>query len=1103
MVLIRFFLSLLKILVVFLFIILSIQGCTLSSDRSQQVNEEISEKENDPLDGLTLELNEYFSKHERSLNSFKLSSENTQDSEHTDTVHGNGLQESHPEIPAKISSISTLIYQSTDKSGREVFEYSMPTIPFGVSTSDGRIAASGFDFYLYKPEKLNSALLSNSPGAVLVDYNKIKRIKRNQIHNSPNKNDDNFFKVVSASVCDGTPLKSVDEKPKRSNPYQCSDGFNQKMDCYDLTLFTSYLVCPPAKNEDGSIKKCTNPVTNGLPHWIEVWEAPITVKVADPKTKKAKIKEIVYLKNKEELKGLKLDGWNTFIEIVFTADGRFVIARSGHGDVVSKINDKIIQSDYEIVYAVSPQKNNPCDLSGFVRKGPLNNTQDWSPEEKETLSWVGLNNTENIVHNFKPIAVAPYDQEMIDNINKNKRYGIAIHPFRDTEGSLIPADPSKYDQPGDLQGTYPWIDPTGSMMMFDTISANLYYSVPEKDKWKVVKSRRPARNAKKTISEYTPSYNIPIAGGEYKNIYHFQDGTSTRGISILGSWTKGKMVLLDGKINNMDYGIRTRTAYRKEVQLYQENTGSNNNPKQDGWIELGDGREATPMARFNYGKNGINTNFIESLANKLNYIPKMKPSLARDLVWTINTGRLSEEQAFDEYVSNHVLINAEMTGSLSWNNQEVFKEPHLLYHDGFSRTEKFFSYDFGSSEVHFQNSSTSTKWDIPSYGFLSDGAGGGQGRLEPVALGGIFGKGLWLESNTGLNFIVPPQKMNSSNEKWYVGVFLDRRFYEEDLVRRLWSVISDDGNGFSFNLLGSKKVQVQQIGKNQQILGSFDLPVIEKSFSELWPKAFRHMGFLIHPKTEQGEQSIELYWNGFKYNRINIKSSIPVFRLEKESRITLGGSKDLLGLRGWVDDFKVISGDQTEEELCNYARGTLIGMGDELGVYKVSETQDWGLNARVYPKASHEHISTWLRSHGKEKRVRSYYACYTRYGLDYGAHLNNLPPQVVSLRNDFLFPEGPIVFDKPRPNSMANSFCLSCHLQPSENPALSVQALLPGGGEGKETAFKDARRLPIQHLQYLRGVVPKNHFGSNRPSEIILGQEKIPIDSFVDLNSSP
>jgi hypothetical protein len=85
--------------------------------------------------------------------------------------------------------------------------------------------------------------------------------------------------------------------------------------------------------------------------------------------------------------------------------------------------------------------------------------------------------------------------------------------------------------------TYPWIDRKGNNLFFLTGGSRLY-----------------SHNTKG--SERYPSRCIKEAQNCWESPFKPEHPDAVRGVSFLGSWSHGKTIVLDGLINNSDYGLK-------------------------------------------------------------------------------------------------------------------------------------------------------------------------------------------------------------------------------------------------------------------------------------------------------------------------------------------------------------------------------------------------------------------------------------------------------------------------------------------------------------------------------------------------------------------
>ena len=154
----------------------------------------------------------------------------------------------------------------------------------------------------------------------------------------------------------------------------------------------------------------------------------------------------------------------------------------------------------------------------------------------------------------------------------------------------------------------------------------------------------------------------------------------------------------------------------------------------------------------------------------LNGIPNMVPTTIRDVAWFVNNGRATDRIVFDEYLNPDVVVYMEGPAALVYNDTSVpvanRGTRNLHYRDGFRSTGQFLDSkgDGFNEDIWFQNSATGFNvedtgagWDVPSYGLAYQNSSNQPIRVEPVAMGGMHGKGVWLYERNNVTFSMPSQ----------------------------------------------------------------------------------------------------------------------------------------------------------------------------------------------------------------------------------------------------------------------------------------------------------------------------------------------------------
>ena len=194
---------------------------------------------------------------------------------------------------------------------------------------------------------------------------------------------------------------------------------------------------------------------------------------------------------------------------------------------------------------------------------------------------------------------------------------------------------------------------------------------------------------------------------------------------------------MDNSLNNTDFGIGVDDNQHRNVTLYEvAQSGTASLPITDGVIRVGSGRangSETPP-----GGAG-NTTFFDSIENKLQHDVNLEVVLPQDVVWWVSNGKSTAQFAFDDYLNQDSFIISKMNGALDWVENET-RPTEMGYYDGWDERAEF-------NDVRVANDATALdiRWKIPSSGDVT-----GNGRIEPIAHGGIEGKGIWLGPNMGI-----------------------------------------------------------------------------------------------------------------------------------------------------------------------------------------------------------------------------------------------------------------------------------------------------------------------------------------------------------------
>ena len=863
-------------------------------------------------------------------------------------------QQAVPESPAIWREVSNVNF--TDPANRTGPAFTRPHLPAFRTTADGRIGTivegGGVDypaFTLFIPEKMTQPFLLNPASSFTMTKD------------TPLPSD--FVRINVANSYTTAP----------SNSQQYTDGVQGS---WHVTIWDPGSNPTVVANEDVyniKVFVCSN--AGGITgDRMQYFVTPIKITVANPKTTSASIRLVE--KTGPTIAGPQFSFGGFAFEPVIVGDGRLLVIRIGAGSM--------------------PWTNPNTGLAGSTSGQGFDMVYSYYPggNAADPAQWT----------NLIPITYAPYDNRI------NTKFGFAMAPFRDAEGTPIP--------PGaDLGATYPWIDRAARNLFCETVTDTLsYYANGSYNN-----SRYPMQPNGNEPADFTQ----PESGGH-------------EGISFMGLWSHGKMVMIDNLNNAIDYGVGSGNnsatgEQHRLVSLFQPNSGPLGT--ENGQLLFGYGRATTNMPP---GEND-NGNIIDSIENLFNYRKHAVPLRRNDVVWPLSNSANADEVVFDDYTDPDAFIVAHMNGLRS-------------YSGGHQSGWNYATNTFGLA-VKLQNAATSTadRWIVPKHGLVI-----GNGRLEPAATGGVHGKGFSMDGNIGLEFTVEAQPAGVvvTNHSWYAGLFVDCRFADDTAERQLLTF--PDGTGV--RLYG--RSQVLYTDASGAVIHRITLPAAitgTNPLDDLLPDTgWAHLGFQIR----DANTKVDLYLNGLPYNRW-ADGYETLFKLTP-GKLTVGrlAAGGLAGFAGWIDEFKVLAHAVDYETACNHANGSLIGLS-------ANYTGDWNAKfASRYPAWVHTEISNFLKNQGETSYPL--YASFYNYRADNAAHRNNVPTNTVSLRLSVHFPEGPLFHNRPRPDTASNAFCASCH-HAGANGGLDLAALKLNTSFNAST---DPRRQPSQPPPRLYGRIP-------------------------------
>ena len=892
-----------------------------------------------------------------------------------------------PEVPSRLHDVATM------RQGR----YLRPRIPTARLSVDGRIGigftaylghratlADGSDrsvnFMLYTPEKLHQKgkhyLLADDGSADMmspeVSFVSVSEFLPDEALTSPSM----------YAVCDST-LAELDHElygkggeAQHRNPYPVS----ATAEAYDLTL-----------------------ITGNRNQRQQLFSFVVRVIVENAKTPQAFIRSIQRV-GEPVVATLSYEPITHF-EPNVTGDGRLIVFRAsgtpGQGGGAEALqlrrwvdNEGVEHLDqFDIVYAYNPPDSGfpPCDPRG------------WS--------------------NLRPISYAHYDAPV------RERYGFAKFPFRSPEGESF--------RPGQETGmTYPWIDSRGTNLFFTS-----EYRLPVSDETTFATNEdfEMAQTAAAPLDGTTarlsglhsqlpvslpgqrpplmlPAAHIkPVPGGcdGCRDTTPTEHASSTRGVGVAGLWTEGKMVILDGMMNTTDFGYLGFEEGHRLLRLYH-GTG--------GVVRVGNGRTNTDTLETDDLDTywPLNDSIIESHENRFNFLAEYRPAAPQDVVWTMNNGRAQSEVVFDDFMDPAVLILSNMTASYSHNPLGPIK--WLVPNTG----------DRANRPFRLQNLATGLA--VPPYGAVIGDTSKGT-RIEPVALGGIDGKGFWLTEGAGVRYTVAANLPSSSGGSGaYYGIFIDPRMaLEPGATRRLLTTpqgtVDVVGTPSGLQLMLSQDAWTKRID-----LG----PLLAQ-------RQWLHLGL------ERLGTTLRLYANGFQWTELVLAEAPDFLRLTRGEIVLGSPASDVEGVRAWIDDFKVLTRPLLNlEEPCNIARGSIM-----------TSNASRAAVAQLYPAASHQRVAAAVGLNPDSRFV-----CATNYRSENYDFLTRIPAG--ERLGQRLKNIKPLRYGHIRPDERENTFCISCHRTPHPSPTMALEALEPR----PLPMERDVRRQPLQPYPIIIGHIP-------------------------------
>ncbi|MEM9557643.1 MAG: hypothetical protein AAGC60_25520 [Acidobacteriota bacterium] len=680
---------------------------------------------------------------------------------------------------------------------------------------------------------------------------------------------------------------------------------------------------------------------------------------------------------------------------------------------------------------------------------------------------------------LEPLAAAHDDPDMAP-------YGIARYPLRTTENGVLD-DFGTGNYPV-IRGAFPWLDRDGDNLTFSHAYATYRYMDP----FGVVREQYPSVGGVPMGAGWT---DIVAPAGS--TIATSEREATTLGVVVTGLWTHGKLFMPDNRLNPALFNItRTTTGYQ-DLTVYDSGPA----------IEVG--------ATGTYSLNSIEDQFLQ--------LENLRHDTEREVIWWLTNASATDEVVFDPVISNDTLIYANMNPSIDtetvsfndgfrWNHNfpaptGEFEFTHYVEGEGFLDTPRLGNWATSVSQAVADSSASigagHVRWNVPTHGDVRGGA-----RIEPLAAGGIKGRGLWLDgvdqaAGTGdgteqyVEFTIPQQpaawQTAFDDAPWMVTISFNPDYPE------------------GFNFAPRSRLLTMPDGSFLEIHGRFIVTLgdafgkthtVDKSTSlQYLPTRWTTISVFTHPADDN---RLRVYFDGMLVEELTT-SEDPMhttsYLRPSPGVLTVGAQasgSNTLEYRGWLDDLEIVSFLHLQpgqvpnpEEVCNRARGTIVRTPDLLA--------GGALGGPLHPLTSRSLATTKSANHPDEAHLEiaalvgdspaHVYRCerpianhldhanYTCLGQT--RHPPSLPTPNPCLRTPLLLGAG-VSLDPAvaRPSFTTNSFCLSCHDDSNLDPTMQVTTALSAG---TVKSSLDARRQPLQARPRLFGVIPQDYVTVGSP----------------------
>lgn len=335
---------------------------------------------------------------------------------------------------------------------------------------------------------------------------------------------------------------------------------------------------------------------------------------------------------------------------------------------------------------------------------------------------------------FYPISKMPFDPHVYENypIGRAQRRTKYLTPFIKTIVSVPFKDGVGDDIPEgrQIEGAYMWVDRKVRNVFFNAINV--------------------------VHDNYVGEKNSECVNLDPDCIL---DRSPGKGLHVLGTWTKGRMIHIDSVANMFDFGLRPNLQPQDlkvfQMKLYKDEITT-----------------LRPSAMT----------VIGSPENHLNEYDALSPVAPFDVVWKFSSNNeRTGELIFDDYLDQFLFFGTHFMQSTKQRKHgsgyvNLYKNGYVPQTENFS-TEAGTKANFQLKEVPLlQNISGNDKMVDGSYADLNFELLGGA-RVEPLAMGGVIGKGVFLDGKNDSAALSVHTRISGS--AWLLSLWLDPRTLDQ------------------------------------------------------------------------------------------------------------------------------------------------------------------------------------------------------------------------------------------------------------------------------------------------------------------------------------